>query len=57
MPRSDCADAQADLGFCCPHMPEDTFSHGAARSDMDRKINKVSCDKCECATFKHRIDF
>ena len=22
---SDCADAQADLGLHCPHMPEDTF--------------------------------
>ena len=22
---------QADLGLCCPHMPEDTFAHGAAR--------------------------
>ena len=29
-PWSDCADAQADLGLRCPHMPEDTFSHGAA---------------------------
>ena len=27
-PWSDCADAQADLGLCCPHMPEGTFSHG-----------------------------
>ena len=25
-PWSDCADAQADLGLCCPHLPEDTFS-------------------------------
>ena len=24
------ADAQADLGIRCPHMSEDTFSHGAA---------------------------
>ena len=24
------ADAQADLGLCCPHIPEDTFPHGAA---------------------------
>ena len=24
------ADVQADLGFRCPHMPKDTFSHGAA---------------------------
>ena len=22
---------QADLGLRCPHMPKDTFSHGAAR--------------------------
>ena len=29
-PWSDCADAQADQGLRCPHMPEDTFSHGAA---------------------------
>ena len=28
--RSDCADAQSDLGLRCPHMPDDTFSHGAA---------------------------
>ena len=27
-PWSDCADAHADLGLRCPHMPEDTFSHG-----------------------------
>ena len=29
-PRSDCADAQANLGLRCPHMPENTFSDGAA---------------------------
>ena len=23
--------AQSDFGLCCPHMPEDTFSNGAAR--------------------------
>ena len=23
---SDCADAQADLGIRCPHMPENTFN-------------------------------
>ena len=28
---SDCADAQADLALCCPHMPEDTYSHGTAQ--------------------------
>ena len=25
MPRSDCANMQADMGLRCPHMPEDTF--------------------------------
>ena len=30
-PWSDCADAQADLGLRCPHMPEDTFSQGETR--------------------------
>ena len=30
-PRSDCADAQSDLGLRCPHMPEDTFSHVTAK--------------------------
>ena len=29
-PRIHCASAQADLGFRCPHMPEDTFLHGEA---------------------------
>ena len=28
MPWSDYADAQADLGLRCPHMPEETFLHG-----------------------------
>ena len=28
-PWSDCADAQADLGLRCPHMPKDMFTHGA----------------------------
>ena len=31
MPWSDCADAQAGLGLRCPHMPEDTLSHGVAQ--------------------------
>ena len=30
-PWSDCADAQADLGLCCPHAPEDTLVHCTAR--------------------------
>ena len=29
MPLSDCANAQADQGLRCLHMPEDIFSHGA----------------------------
>ena len=29
-PLSDCADAQADLGLCCPYMPEIMFSHVVA---------------------------
>ena len=29
-PWSDCANAQADLGLCCPHMPDDMLSNGAA---------------------------
>ena len=33
-PWSDCMDAQADLGLCCPHIPQDTFSHGAAHMAM-----------------------
>ena len=31
-PWSDCADAQADLGLRCPHMLEDTFSHGVTQN-------------------------
>ena len=34
---SDCADAQADLSLYCPHMPGDTFLHGAAH------IMAISC--------------
>ena len=30
MLRSACANAQADLGFCCPHISEDRFSQLAA---------------------------
>ena len=35
---SDCADAQADLGLRCPHMPKDTFLHGAAHLMMCLKL-------------------
>ena len=35
--RSDqTADAQAHLGLCCPHMPEDMFSHAANDSYIQR---------------------
>ena len=42
MPWSDCANAQADLDFRCPHMPEDSFSHGA--SHMIHVIKKMCLD-------------
>ena len=32
--QSGCADAQADLGLRCTHMPEDMFVHGAAHIEM-----------------------
>ena len=35
-PWSDCADAQSDLGLHCPHMRENTFSHGANYKDSDQ---------------------
>ena len=35
-PRSDCANAQPDLGLRCPHMPEGTFSHGEAHAVNNR---------------------
>ena len=31
---SACVDAQVDLGLRCPHMPKDTFSHGAAHMSI-----------------------
>ena len=41
-PWSDCADAQADMGLRCPHMPEDKFPHGAAHAarHMSRNVRK-----------------
>ena len=36
-PWSDCADARSDLGLRCPHMLEDTFSHGAAHKTLYRR--------------------
>ena len=29
-PRSDYVDVQTGMSLCCPHMPEDMFSHGEA---------------------------
>ena len=31
------ADAQADLGLCYPHMPEDMFLYGVYTNDLDRQ--------------------
>ena len=44
MPWSDCADAQADLDICCPHMPEDRFS-------LVEALIKIMCVFC-CADYK-----
>ena len=35
-PRSGYADAQADLGLCCLHMPKDMFWHGAAHVQFEK---------------------
>ena len=35
MPSSDCADAQADLGLGCPHMPKDTAHIALTFSDKN----------------------
>ena len=40
-PSSDCTNAQADLGFRCPHMPEDTFSHGAAHIELIAPTHEI----------------
>ena len=40
-PWSDCMDVQIDLGFCCPHMSEDTFLQGTAQ------INSRQCNVCK----------
>ena len=39
-PWLGCANAQADQGIRCPHMPEDTFSHGAAHIYTNSKKSK-----------------
>ena len=38
---SDWAGAQADLGLRCPHMPEDTFSHGAAHIPLEKSCTQI----------------
>ena len=40
-PWSDCAEAQADLGLCYPHMPEEMFSHGATYMLMISLISQL----------------
>ena len=47
-PWSDCADAQADLGLRCLHLPEDVFSHGEAHLSSfqkDQCANRVGTDQ------------
>ena len=39
MPCSDCADAWADMGFRCAHMPKEAFSHDAAHNKQHAIIN------------------
>ena len=48
-PWSECANVQVDLGYRCPHMPEDTFLHGAAqilpyypKYSIDRQTDNLS---------------
>ena len=48
-PRSACAYAQADLGLRCPHVPEDTFTHGAAHMKKARAM--LAC--CASSQFDH----
>ena len=59
--RSDCADAQYDLGLRYPHMLKDTFSHGAAHdifnfSDkMSLTIKKIISHFKDCEDLKDII--
>ena len=48
-PWSDCANAQADLGLRCPHLPDDTFSHGATQ--LFCRIEKYVICFCTCVHF------
>ena len=41
----DIADVQADLGFRCPHMLEDTFSHGAVQMQY-HYLAYLTCNTC-----------
>ena len=45
MPRSDCADAQVDLGFRCSYMPRYTFSiyHNTVSEMRGAKKIEVKC--------------
>ena len=47
----DCADAQADLGPRCPHMPEDTFSHIFISNAV-----KVQSYKLDIIKIKYRLN-
>ena len=42
---SDCADAQADQGLPCPHLLEDTFTHGAAHIMFEPNSHESLADK------------
>ena len=39
-PWSDCADAQSDLGLCCPHMSKHPFLHGAAQIENFKLLGR-----------------
>ena len=47
MPCLDCTDAQADLDFCCPHIPEDTFSHGTDQKGISVRQYTPQCPLTE----------
>ena len=40
-PWSDCPDGQSDQGLCCPHMPEDAFSHSPATYSIQHSLAKL----------------
>ena len=49
----DCVDAEANLGLCCPHMSEETFSHSAAQFVFG-VCHEKRCDKGHCTQQKSR---